>query len=335
MTGNFIQPHHITCPPSSPRRAKPTLDGRDGRVADRCRARGRQHLPPAAYAAGTDGAQIAEAAVRNRRRARPAGPVHAHSSVLGRGLLLAMIEIPDFSTPAAQHRKLGREDCKRSTGQIWISSRKIRPLRTTPRATACAGCPDVPAGPSSEGARPCLNFCFCSLVTILPDYLYRRYVQGKRIGKDITFFSVWFELRWGITACLMLTVVADHRDLLLSSLDHQRDGFLPHRSDRHRRRSAASPRSTSASARQVSEGTLLFRLDSSKQQAAVETAQAQDRGGRRRAGRRRRPTLPRPRVRSRKRRAPISRRSTNSRSSASCSGAIPASSRSATSRSCR
>jgi multidrug resistance efflux pump len=51
-----------------------------------------------------------------------------------------------------------------------------------------------------------LEIMLCSLVTIVPDYLYRRYVQGKRIGKEITFFSVWFELRWGITACLMLTV---------------------------------------------------------------------------------------------------------------------------------
>ena len=46
----------------------------------------------------------------------------------------------------------------------------------------------------------------CSLVTILPDYLYRRYVQNKRFGKEITFYSVWYELRWGITGCLMLTI---------------------------------------------------------------------------------------------------------------------------------
>jgi hypothetical protein len=31
-------------------------------------------------------------------------------------------------------------------------------------------------------------------------------VQGRRLGKEIAFYSVWFELRWGITACLMLTV---------------------------------------------------------------------------------------------------------------------------------
>ena len=30
----------------------------------------------------------------------------------------------------------------------------------------------------------------CSLLTVFPDYLFRRYVQGKRLGKEITFFSV-------------------------------------------------------------------------------------------------------------------------------------------------
>src|SRR3954452_6683864 len=51
-----------------------------------------------------------------------------------------------------------------------------------------------------------LEVMICSLVTILPDYLFRRYAQGKRFGKEITFYSVWFEFRWGLTACLMLTV---------------------------------------------------------------------------------------------------------------------------------
>ena len=51
-----------------------------------------------------------------------------------------------------------------------------------------------------------LELLLCSLLTIFPDYLYRRYAQGKRFGKEITLYSVWFELRWGITACLMLTV---------------------------------------------------------------------------------------------------------------------------------
>lgn len=51
-----------------------------------------------------------------------------------------------------------------------------------------------------------LELLLCSMLTIFPDYLFRRYVQNKRIGREITFYSVWFELRWGITACLILTV---------------------------------------------------------------------------------------------------------------------------------
>jgi multidrug resistance efflux pump len=52
-----------------------------------------------------------------------------------------------------------------------------------------------------------LELIACSLLTILPDFLIRRFVQGKRIGREITFFSVWYELRWGITLCVMLTVL--------------------------------------------------------------------------------------------------------------------------------
>lgn len=51
-----------------------------------------------------------------------------------------------------------------------------------------------------------LELLLCSMLTIFPDYLIRRYGQGKRIGREITLYSVWYELRWGITACLILTV---------------------------------------------------------------------------------------------------------------------------------
>lgn len=51
-----------------------------------------------------------------------------------------------------------------------------------------------------------LEFLACSLITIFPDYLVRRYVQGKRLGVDINLYTVWYELRWGITACVILTV---------------------------------------------------------------------------------------------------------------------------------
>jgi hypothetical protein len=51
-----------------------------------------------------------------------------------------------------------------------------------------------------------LELLLCATFTILPDYLYRRYRQGKRFGHEITLYSVWFELRFGIIGCLMLTV---------------------------------------------------------------------------------------------------------------------------------
>jgi multidrug resistance efflux pump len=51
-----------------------------------------------------------------------------------------------------------------------------------------------------------LEILLCSMVTILPDYLFRRYAQGKRFGHEITLYSVWFELRWGIVTCLLLAI---------------------------------------------------------------------------------------------------------------------------------
>lgn len=51
-----------------------------------------------------------------------------------------------------------------------------------------------------------LEFLLCSLITILPDFLFRRYVQGKRIGQEITLYSMWFELRYGIVTCVLLAL---------------------------------------------------------------------------------------------------------------------------------
>lgn len=112
---------------------------------------------------------------------------------------------------------------------------------------------------------------FCSLLTILPDYLYRRYVQGKRFGKEITFFSVWYELRWGITGCLMLTVSLItmifyfHPSTSSATLYFRTVPILPEGSGRV----AEVKFGFSAP---VKKGDVLFTLDASKQQAAFETA---------------------------------------------------------------
>ncbi|MTH77019.1 HlyD family secretion protein [Paracoccus aestuariivivens] len=51
-----------------------------------------------------------------------------------------------------------------------------------------------------------LELLLCSSITVLPDFLYRRFAQGKRLGREITLFTVWYELRWGIVMCLLLTI---------------------------------------------------------------------------------------------------------------------------------
>jgi multidrug resistance efflux pump len=116
-----------------------------------------------------------------------------------------------------------------------------------------------------------LELLLCSLVTILPDYLFRRYAQGKRFGREITFYSVWFELRWGITACLILTVSLITAVFYLHPSTTNVTLFfrtVPIVSESVGRVAEVYFDYTA----QVTQGAPLFRLDSSKQEAAVETA---------------------------------------------------------------
>jgi multidrug resistance efflux pump len=116
-----------------------------------------------------------------------------------------------------------------------------------------------------------LELLLCSLLTIFPDYLYRRYVQGKRIGREITFYSVWFELRWGITACLILTVSLitvifyNHPSTTKVTLFFRTVPIISETNGR------VAEVFVGLSGR-VKVGDPIFRLDSSKQEAAVETA---------------------------------------------------------------
>ena len=116
-----------------------------------------------------------------------------------------------------------------------------------------------------------LELFLCSMLTILPDYLFRRYVQGKRIGREITLFSVWFELRWGITLCLILTVS------LITTI------FYFHPSTKSAtsvfRTVTVLPQINGRVAetfvelnQRVEEGQPLFRLDSAEQEAEIQTA---------------------------------------------------------------
>jgi len=47
-----------------------------------------------------------------------------------------------------------------------------------------------------------LALLLCSLITFFPDYLYRTRIQRK----SLTIYTFWYELKWGISSCLVLSV---------------------------------------------------------------------------------------------------------------------------------
>lgn len=116
-----------------------------------------------------------------------------------------------------------------------------------------------------------LELLLCSSLTILPDYLYRRYRQGKRFGNEITLYSVWFELRFGIISCLMLTVALItvifyfHPSTTSATLFYRTVPIVPEINGR------VSEVLVDVSA-PVKKGDVIFRLDSAKQEASMETA---------------------------------------------------------------
>ncbi|MGY4330966.1 multidrug resistance efflux pump [Bradyrhizobium sp. LB7.2] len=116
-----------------------------------------------------------------------------------------------------------------------------------------------------------LELLLCATFTILPDYLYRRYRQGKRFGHEITLYSVWFELRFGIIACLMLTVSLItiifyfHPSTSSATLFYRTVPIMTEVNGR------VAEVHVDVSA-DVKRGDLLFRLDSAKQEASLMTA---------------------------------------------------------------
>ena len=146
------------------------------------------------------------------------------------GLLLALVDLPDFGTPL--RRIAGSVE---SMAGLRLAKGQQLPTRW-----------NEPASPmtSTDSRWRMLELILCSLLTILPDYLYRRYRQGKRIGHEITLYSVWFELRWGIVGCLMLTVGLDHDDLLFPSVHKFRHVTVPDQCPSFLRRMGASLKSS-------------------------------------------------------------------------------------------
>ncbi|AFL75516.1 HlyD family secretion protein [Thiocystis violascens] len=116
-----------------------------------------------------------------------------------------------------------------------------------------------------------LELMLCSMLTILPDFLFRRFAQGKRLGHEITLFTVWFELRWGITLCLILTlslittIFYFHPSTKAATSVFRTVTILPETSGR------VAETFVELNQR-VTAGQPLFRIDSTGQEAAVETA---------------------------------------------------------------
>jgi len=115
-----------------------------------------------------------------------------------------------------------------------------------------------------------LELLLCSSVTILPDYLYRRFAQGKRFGREITLFTVWYELRWGIVLCLLLTISLItaifyfHPSTKSATSVFRTVTILPETNGRVAETFVDINQS-------VKQGDPLFRLDDTSQRAAVET----------------------------------------------------------------
>jgi len=114
---------------------------------------------------------------------------------------------------------------------------------------------------------------FCSMLTVLPDFLFRRYVQGKRIGEEINLFSVWYELRLGITACAILTIslittIFYYHPATTNVANYFRTvTILPETGGRVSEVLVTNNQAVQA-------GDVLFRLDDASQRTAVATAEA-------------------------------------------------------------
>lgn len=119
-----------------------------------------------------------------------------------------------------------------------------------------------------------LEVLLCSLITILPDYLFRKYRQGKTWGKEITFFTMWYELRWGISACIILSISLVtlifyyHPSTTNATPMFRTVSIMPEQSGRVQHVFVENHQ-------QVKAGTALFSMYDESQMAAIERAKAQ------------------------------------------------------------
>lgn len=119
-----------------------------------------------------------------------------------------------------------------------------------------------------------LEVFLCSLITILPDYLFRKYRQGMTWGKEITFFTMWYELRWGISACIILSISLVtlifyyHPSTTNATPMFRTVSIMPEQSGKVQHVFVKNHQ-------QVKAGTALFSMYDESQIAAIEHAEAQ------------------------------------------------------------
>jgi multidrug resistance efflux pump len=118
-----------------------------------------------------------------------------------------------------------------------------------------------------------LELMLCSMLTLFPDFLFRRFVQGKRLGREITLFSVWYELRWGLTLCLILTVLLI--TVVLYNHPASKDVNALFRTISIFAETGGRVSDVYVGYNQkVKKGQPLFKIDSKRQEAEIETARA-------------------------------------------------------------
>ena len=109
------------------------------------------------------------------------------------GLLLAMVDLPDFGTPLRRIAGSVEKIAGVPHGRREPPSLPVKELRTRDaEGPACES-----RRRQERGAGPCLSCFSARLLTILPDYLYRRYWPGKalRPRDHILFGMVRTEVR--------------------------------------------------------------------------------------------------------------------------------------------
>ena len=226
-----------------------------GGLPARRRFSGRPSVPAAAQPARAHGAQDPEAAVRDRRRARPDRALHPHAYLLDRGPVARAWSTCRISA----RRSAASRD--RSRGSPHDAGRDRREPTAEPNLRRQAGARPLPA---EQRSTTMLELMLCSLLTILPDYLYRRYRAGQadRPGDHPLLGLVRAAL--GHHALPDADDLADHDDLLLPSVDHQRDVLSSGPCRSCRKRTGRVAEVYVGLSQRGEKGAPLFRLDSSR-----------------------------------------------------------------------